>query len=476
MPRDNILLITTDQQRFDTINALGNRSIFTPHLNYLVDSGITFTRCYADCPLCIPSRTTIMTGLRGFESGVVANAAHEAFMMDATARRATLPAMLTDAGYQTKAMGKMHFDPARAHYGFESMTLPLDYMRQYDKRPYGARPKIHGTGECELEPAISTVDVKDSITQWITDGAIDFIETRDPQRPFFMWTSYTKPHPPFDPCRDFWELYDKIPMPEAVHGDWSQTLDTTPQGFLMNCYENTNMHFFGKEQVAAVRRAYYAMISQVDYSLGRLFGCLRENDLFKNTWIIFTADHGEMLGDHFMSQKNVFFEGSAHVPLIIVPPLGRFDNTNRRVDVTAEIADVYPTILAMAGVKAPEFVKGRNLLEEVEERVFFGNSLNKHFCVMEDKWKLVFCTTGGNVLLFNLNEDPMEQHNLADDPACAEKRAHLWKLLLEHTAEYTPEVLKDGEFMVKPAPTCYQDVKNHWFGFHYHDYSIDTFH
>ena len=476
MPRDNILLITTDQQRFDTINALGNRSIFTPHLNYLVSSGIAFTRCYADCPICVPSRTTIMTGRRGFESGVVSNNTHEAVMTADSKARTTLPSMLTDAGYQTKAMGKMHFEPARAHYGFEEMTLPLDYMRQYDKQPYGARTKVHGAGECEADPVLSTVDVKDSITQWITDGAIDFIETRDPQRPFFMWTSYTKPHPPFDPCRDFWELYDKIPMPEAVHGDWSATLEGAPQGMLEGCYENTNVHFFGPEQQAASRRAYYAMISQVDYSLGRLFGCLRENDLFKNTWIIFTADHGEMLGDHFMSQKNVFFEGSAHVPLIIVPPQGRFDNTNRRVDVTAEIADVYPTILAMAGVKAPEFVKGRNLLEEVEERVFFGNSLNKHFCVMEDKWKLVFCATGGDVLLFNLNEDPMEQHDLANDPACAEKKAHLWKLLLEHTAEYTPEVLKDGEFIVKPAPTCYQDVKNHWFGFHYHDYSIDTFH
>ena len=79
-------------------------------------------------------------------------------------------------------------------------------------------------------------------------------------------------------------------------------------------------------------------------------------------------------------------------------------------------------------------------------------------------------------MLFDLNTDPMERHNLADDPACAEKKAHLWKLLLAHTEEYTPEVLKDGEFMVKPAPTGYQDVKNHWFGFHYHDYSIDTFH
>lgn len=475
MPRDNILLITTDQQRFDTINALGNRSIFTPHLNYLAESGIAFTRCYADCPICVPSRTTIMTGQRGFESGVVSNQTHESVMTAATEARTTLPAILTDAGYQTKAMGKMHFEPARAHYGFEEMTLPLDYMRQYDHRPGGARPKLHG-GECEVEPVISSVDVKDSMTQWITDGAVDFLETRDPKRPFFLWTSYTKPHPPFDPCQDFWELYDKIPMPEAVHGDWSRTLEEVPQGFMEGCYENTNMHFFGPEQVAAVRRAYYAMITQVDYSLGRLFGCLRENGLFQNTWIIFTADHGEMLGDHFMSQKNLFFEGSAHVPLIIVPPQGRFANTNRKVDVTAEIADLYPTILSMAGVPVPAHAKGKNLLKETGERVFFGNSLNNHFCVMENRVKLVYCATGNHTLLFDLNHDPMERHDLSNDPAWAAEKERLWKLLLDHTAEYTPEALQDGQFIPREAPSCAADVKNHWFGFHYHDYSVDTFH
>ena len=92
--------------------------------------------------------------------------------------------------------GKMHFEPARAHYGFEHMKPPLDYMREYDKKQVLAHPKAHGVGECEVEPVISTVDVKDSITSWIAEEAIDFLETRDTTRPFFLWTSFTKPHPP----------------------------------------------------------------------------------------------------------------------------------------------------------------------------------------------------------------------------------------------------------------------------------------
>ena len=129
--------------------------------------GTSFTSCYASCPICVPSRTTIMTGIDGYESGVVSNADHRAFMEAQTAGRLTLPAVLTDAGYQTCAKGKMHFEPARACYGFEQMSLPLDYMRSCDKRGDRIRPKVHGVGECLMEPVISTVDVRDSMTTWI---------------------------------------------------------------------------------------------------------------------------------------------------------------------------------------------------------------------------------------------------------------------------------------------------------------------
>lgn len=478
MPRDNILLITTDQQRFDTLNAWGNKSIFTPHLNYMAAMGISFTNCYASCPICVPSRTTIMTGRQGFESGVVSNETHESFMRQCTEERTTLPAVLTDAGYQTCAKGKMHFEPARAHYGFEHMRLPLDYMRDYDKKQNLARPKVHGIGECEMEPVISTVDVKDSITTWIADEAIDFLETRDTTRPFFLWTSFTKPHPPFDPCRDFWELYDKIPMPAPVTGDWSETVETTPQGFLAGAYENTNMHLLGDEQKLASRRAYYACITQVDYELGRIFGALREHDLFKNTWIIFTSDHGEMLGDHHMSQKNLFFEGSAHVPLLIMPPQGRNLPHNYSEEALTDLADIYPTILAMAGVKSPIQGSGCNLLEPVpKNRLFFGNSLNKNFCVMKDKMKLVYSAVGDHKLLFDLNKDPMEQHDLSKDPAYQDIFRELWNMLLEHTRNHTPKALdENGSFITYDAPKFPGDMPGRWFGFHYHDYGVDTFH
>lgn len=480
MPKDNILLITTDQQRFDTINAWGNQSIFTPHLNYMAAMGVSYQNCYSACPLCVPARTTIMTGRQGYESGVVSNASHAAFMAQCTRQRVTLPALLADAGYQTCAKGKMHFEPARACYGFEQMRLPLDYMRAYDKAQPTARPKLHGVGECEMEPVLSTVEVKDSITSWIADETIDFLETRDPTRPFFLWSSFTKPHPPFDPCRDFWALYEGIPLPPPVTGDWSATLEGTPQGFLAGCYENTNLHLFGPQQLAAVRRAYYACITQVDYALGRIFGCLRENDLWKNTWVIFTSDHGEMLGDHHMSQKNLFFEGSAHVPLLILPPAGRGGPQNQSVRTLVDLVDLYPTILEMADLTPPVPVSGRSLLQPLPDgdRVFYGDSLHTNFCVMQDKLKLVYSVIGGHSLLFDLAQDPMERHDLSADPAYAQRRAALWQQLLQYVRRHSPQALTPAgdDFVTTPAPRFPGDWPGRWFGFHYHDYSVDTFH
>lgn len=195
--KENVIFITTDQQRFDTIQRLGNDAIFTPHLNWLVSEGVTFNRCYADCPICVPSRTTIMTGKKGYETGITANQEDCEVMI----KNKTLPKLLTEYGYQTRAIGKMHFTPIRANYGFEHMILPIDYYREYHNKP--ERPKGHGLGENEIEPVISTVHEKDSLTTWIVDKSIDFIETRDTTRPFFMWTSFTKSHPPLDPCYNY---------------------------------------------------------------------------------------------------------------------------------------------------------------------------------------------------------------------------------------------------------------------------------
>ncbi|NMA64987.1 MAG: sulfatase-like hydrolase/transferase [Clostridiaceae bacterium] len=460
MKKPNVLLITTDQQRFDTIAALGNNEIYTPHLNWLVDEGIAFTRCYTDCPICMPARATIMTGKPAFKHGLVDNLNDVLPMKD----NITFPSILTKNGYQTRAAGKLHFHPMRTYYGIEHAELPMDYFNEMRKQGKTST-RAHGIGENEMEPIINTIDEADTLTHWIVDRSINFIENRDPTRPFFLWTSFTKPHPPLDPNLSYWELYKDAPLSPPVIGDWSNNPDKLPQGFYEPTYRLNNINRMSEYQLLQIKRAYYACISQIDYNLGLLFARMRELDLLENTWIIFTSDHGEMLGDHRMGAKSVFLEGSAHIPLIIKPP-SKFGESNSKYsgltcDKISTLADIMPTILSICGIKLEEELYGVNLLDYIyndNERVFYGNCANQYFAIIENGYKFLYSVHGGSELMFFLDNDPYEQHNMADKLEFADKKAHLKGLMIKEMEKNSPDMLEDGKPIVLPCISSSRDV------------------
>ncbi len=427
----NILLITTDQQRFDTIAALGNSHIFTPHLDWLCAEGIAFTRAYSDCPVCMPARATIMTGRHGYDQDYVQNGTHRMPLRGA----ATLPGLLTEAGYQTRAQGKMHFAPSRAHYGFEHMELDHDYYRSY---PDSLR---HGLGLNEIVPGRSTTPLKQTPPHWVVDRSIDFLETRDTTCPFFLWTSFEEPHPPFTPHSSLAELYANMELPPPVKGDWE-----VPQAMQALTWALSDPSVMNEQGIQEMKRSYYALISQVDYALGRLFARMRELGLLENTWMIFTSDHGEMLGDHGLGSKLVHLEGSAHIPMIVRPPAPAWpvpDEWGTQCDRLVCLADLMPTCLTLAGVPIPEVVTGQDLLGRTretgeDERVHIGNCMNTHYTVIKGMDKLIWCAEGGEAFLFDLENDPYEQHPLQED------RSHLMDRLTEHLQEQEHPLIRDG--------------------------------
>ena len=484
-PKPNFLLITTDQQRFDTIHALGNKHIYTPHLNWLADEGVAFTRCYADSPICMASRATIMTGTHGYTNGLTGNNTNIIPMNE----RTTLPGVLTANGYQTRAQGKMHFHPIRANYGFEHMELPLDYYRDMAGSPY--IPKGHGVGENEIEPVISTVDEVRSATHWVVKRSIDFLETRDDTRPFFLWTSFAKPHPPFDPCYNYWALYQNKTLPSPITGEWSANPEQALQGFYSSMYTLNNGYRMSEDQKMDSKRAYYACITQIDYTLGLLFARMREMGLLENTWIIFTSDHGDMMGDHGLFAKSVFFEGSAHVPMIIRPPTASWKAgplQGRQCDTLVTLADIMPTILNIAGIEIKNkdnkdiAIDGQNIMdfidiailtEPTEERIFYGMSADTYFAVMKDGYKYLWARQGNGELLFNIAEDPMEQHNLTlIKPDLA---AEMKCILTKQIQNCRPELVRNGELTSLPPVTSPRDVAK-WPGFHSTIYPSDVLH
>lgn len=480
--RPNILLVTTDQQRFDTIHAAGNPAIFTPHLNWLLAQGIQFTRAYVDCPISCPSRATLMTGRHAFTNGMRTNTTNEACL----AANPTLPGILARAGYQTRAIGKMHFHPMRAHYGFEHMELPHDYYRAMARRGADAGvPKDHGIGENEMEPVFSTVPEHLSATRWLVDRTIDFLETRDPTRPFFTWLSFPKPHAPFDCDPKYWEIYDGIDLPAAAHGDWSATPDDVPADLMTGTRGQTHADRFSPRQLRNIRRAYYACISQIDYNLGYLFARLRELGHLRDTWILFTSDHGEMLGDHWMGAKGVFLEGSAHVPFLVRPPCPDWQEhplQGTRCDELVCLADILPTCLGFAGVPVPDNARldGIDLSPVLHgaarrERLF-GTCGDNHG-IIEGPWKYHFVARGAHELLFDLRDDPLEQRNLARSPAHAEVLETLRGHMARHLAGVDPRAVRDGRLCsVGEPPTRARLAGHQWPGFHSREAPSDVLH
>ncbi len=481
MSRPNLILITTDQQRFDTIHHAGNKTIFTPHLNWLMAEGINFRRCYTDSPTCVAARATIMTGRHGFTNKLTTNAGDPKPM----AVNPTLPGILTANGYQTRAVGKMHFSPVRANYGFEHMEILPDYIRTMKRYNLGM-PKDHGVGENEMEPVFSTVDESNSITRWTVERSVDFLETRDDTRPFFLWTSFSKPHPPFDCDRKYWDLYDGADFDVPVYGNWSEKAEHVPDSLREITRVLNNVDRFSPSQLRNIKRAYYACISQIDYNLGYLFGRLREMELLENTWIIFTSDHGEILGDHWLAAKGIHLEGSNHVPMLIRPPKKDWhasgDHHGESCDEIVCLADILPTFLGAAGVHPPMELRddGMDLMAvyrgERKREYLFGQC-GEAFMLLEGSWKYHFMAKGGDELLFNLENDPMEQRDLIRTGEAPDQLEKMRRAMADFLTQHLPEAVREGRPVAsQPARTEKEVNAQRWPGFHSREVVADVLH
>jgi arylsulfatase A-like enzyme len=471
----NILLITTDQQRWDTIAAAGHPHIRTPHLNWLLESGIHFRRAYTDSPVCVPARATLLTG-RHFLS---LYPTHGNWGQPTTPAPAlTLPALLKQIGYQTKSVGKLHHTPVRESYGWDQAEILEDYYLEMKAHPERGVPMDHGLGQNEMEPGFATVHESHTLTHWITNRAIQFLETRDSSRPFALNVGFSKPHPPFDPCLPYWLMYQNTPMPDPVLGDWSADPDRIAPGLMGPTWQLNGADRFPAHLIREVRRAYCALITQIDYNLGLLFSRLRELGLLENTLILFTADHGEMLGDHHMGAKTTFLEGAAHIPLIVRPPQGpgfeRYQGLRANWSgALACLADVAPTCLAAAGLPVPPEARmdGLDLIEIARGRQHRDRLIGccaAFSAVIEDRWKYIFCEQGGAELLFDLVADPLECQNRAEDPSAAGELERLRGLLssaLERAGH--PAAGRGRPRSTQPAPGRAEVRAHSWPGFHH---------
>ncbi len=452
--RPNIVLITADQWRGDCLGYVrGRHPVMTPHLNQLAAEGVSFSQAYADCPVCMPQRVTLLTGQVASRFGLP----HNFQVRSPVNARLSLPMRLArEAGYQTEAIGKMHFSPDRARLGFEHVRLhPDDYVIWLEDQGYGGFYRGHGLGGNEVYPVSSAVPERFTHVHWIVEEGIRFLTQRDPEAPFFLWMVFEAPHSPFDPPDPFDRLYDHMTIPEPVKGDWVNESDYPP-GFRARCLA-AKYDLLNGEMIRESRRRYYGQISHIDYQLGRFLGELRSKGLYENTAIIFTSDHGEHLGDHGLFGKATFLHGSGDVPLVMrLPSSVPLAHPALELSTPVLTADIYPTILALAGLEPTSEVDGRSLLSVLEAgqgeaRIMCGEcGRNDSTAFITDGcYKYIYYILGGVEQLFDVGQDAENLHNLANDPAYSPTKDALRDALIAYLMRFDRPIVCDGQLVAQ---------------------------
>jgi arylsulfatase A-like enzyme len=469
MTPPNVVLICVDQWRGDCLSADGHPIVHTPHLDQIAQRGARFRRAYSATPTCVPARMALMTGLSqrthrrvGYQDGVPFDV------------KTTLPGEFRRHGYQTQAIGKLHVHPARARIGFDNVLLHDGYthfnrrrsrpVEEYDDylpwlREQAGQSAVadyfdHGVNCNSVVARPWDKDESLHPTTWVVTQAISWLYRRDPTVPFFLYLSFHRPHPPYDPPRWAFEQYLDTPPYEPVVGSWVDD-------YAEHREDHRHDAFVARMPQPVLQRAragYFGHMAHIDLQINRFLEHLAEFGVAGNTYVCFVADHGEMLGEHHLFRKGFPYEGSARIPFLLVGP-GLGPGIVR--DEVVELRDVMPTLLDLAGLPIPDEVEGRSVAplargRTVEgwrpylhgEHALLGQSLQ---WLTDGRHKYVWMSGTGTEQLFDLVTDPCETRNLAADPAHRDEVA-AWRARLVRELRGRPEGYVEGDALVTERP------------------------
>ena len=456
--RPNILLICTDQQRYDSLGCYGNPDVKTPNIDSLAADGVRVQTCYVQNPVCAPSRASLMTGTYPHVNGVWANGVALGDDQPLFTRA------LGESGYDCGLVGKLHLTPAfggqterRLDDGFRFFKWAHDPAHASPDNAYHhwlreRFPTLFHNAQQDAK-LFHSMPKEAHYTRWATDECIDFVTSkREEGKPFFLWLNYFDPHHPFVVPDEYRALYDRDALAPPVGS--SEELAAKPP---IHAEASRESHAgnapgfldYTAAEIQEIRATYYAMVSQIDSEVGRLLSVLDEQGLTNDTLVIFTSDHGEMLGDHGLLLKGpLFYEGAVRVPLIMRWPRHL---TKSVMEDTAQWMDVGATILDAAGLPQLEHSQAQSLI-----RILSGDDTPRGWALSEYRdscfpyqppvhatmlrsgtFKLVVYhgapatdrPRAGE--LYDLASDPTEEVNLWDDPAHASTKQELVAALLD---------------------------------------------
>ncbi len=432
--RPNILFIMTDQQRFDTIAALGNRTIYTPNLDRLVRRGLTFSRAYSTCPVCVAARYTIRTGCEPPTTRVFSNARPKPVAgQPAEMERRCGPYLgrtMSSLGYRTFGIGKFHTAPPDEDLGYETCLRSEETYdrttRQHDsyaswlarEHPeYNFLEHLMGERtEMYYVPQRSPLPPELGVERWAADRAVEQIAGGNFDRPYFGFISFVGPHPPLAPPIPFNRMYDPDRMTDPVVGDIKTDHMDEEIPFMRYAIWADAIN---PALARIIKARYYGEISYIDSCVGKILDAVESNQNSENTVICFFSDHGDLLGDHHGWQKQNFFEGSCRIPFLLSWP-AQLPMGEKREELVS-LADLFGIATEAAG--HCELREGADLLGilrgDFPPRPFLvgmaelpGSEFFK-VVVVKDEWKYIFMANGGREQLFNLRADPDELCNRA---------------------------------------------------------------
>ena len=455
MQSPNILLLYTDQQRFDTIRANGNKEIHTPNLDKLAEDGLNFDHYFVQNPVCMPSRLSFLSGQYPSTLGVTQMGIPVDQEID------IIPHYLKNKGYISGNIGKLHFLPhaCRDHreihpsYGFDHLEIsdePGPYIDAYhswvkhsnpdqlDKISLGLPPAAevwqkqmgvndniqHPKERFPLRPLAFRGDSNYTHSAFVAEQTMSFMEQhRD--SPFLCISGFYSPHSPWVAPQEFIDIYD----PNTL------TIPKYPE----HIENQRSSSSFTQEELRRAHHGYYAMISEVDHHVGRILNHLDQMGLRDNTIIVFTSDHGEWLGEHLKYGKG--YPGHdcvTRVPLIIRWPKS-IKNPGRTVSGLIEGVDVLPTLLESVGISVPEKLQGRSFFSSLVDGDWNGRPTVK---TEMDGWKTLrnhthryILSKNGSEQLYYLPEDPRAYFNCAEDTSQKDSLTDMRLQLLLHELE-----------------------------------------
>lgn len=407
--RLNVLLIMSDEHRRDAMGCSGHPVVQTPYLDNLAREGTRFTNAYCNSPLCIPSRASFATGRH----------VHEIEYWDNDKPYSGTPnswgSYLDERGVKVVTIGKLHFDPSKTN-GFMDQRYP----RQTGNDPAG----LYREPVQKREQARSRFEEAGSGDSWVqsteleTQAAIDFIanEAGQQESPWVLWLNYLPPHFPLIAPPSFYDLYpeDRVDLPY----DYPSKEHHPAMEELRNHFDGRNLD---ESILRRTRAAYYGLVTYIDNQIGRVVQALKQSGLAENTLIVYTSDHGELLGDHELWWKSAMYEQSVGIPLIMAgPTIAR--NAVRSDPIS--LIDLAPTIAEAVGVAPDPVWQGRSFLSVAqgqEYRPVSESILSQYhahgvshgiFMIRKGRFKYIYYPSFP-AQLFDLDADPLEMHDLS---------------------------------------------------------------